>query len=336
MEPSQPPPPDARLMQAMFGFMVSKGLSVAATLNVADALADGPRYYADIAKSVGADQRSLHRVLRMLASVGIFTEPEPGKYGLNEVSELLRTDHPSSMRDMATMITSDSHWLPWGKLGETVRSGKSGPQHAFGTDLFSWFQDTPNRAEWEIFNAAMTSFSSGVSIQVAEAYDFSAARKIVDIGGGHGHFLRAILNTVPDAKGAVFDLPGVVEGTDTLGGRIEPVAGSFFDDTLPTGDTYLLKHILHDWADETSTTILRKIVDAMESNAKVLVVETIMPETTAPHPAKFMDVNMLAMTEGGCERSEAEYRELFATAGLRLTRIVPTKGPISIVEAIKA
>jgi len=284
---------------------------------------------------VGADQRALHRVLRMLCSVGIFVETEPGTYGSNEVAELLRSDHPASMRDLAIMITSDSHWLPWGKLEEVVRSGTSGPQHAFGTDLFSWLQEKDNRAEWDIFNAAMTSFSSVMGQLVSKAYDFSGCRRIVDIGGGHGQLLSLILEAAPQATGVLFDLPGVVEGATNLPARVEPVAGDFFESVPSGADTYLLKHIVHDWGDEQCTIILRNIAAAMDPLGRVLVVELVMPEHAEPHPAKFMDVNMLAMTEGGGERTEAEYAELFTASGLRLLNIHPTEGPVSVVEATR-
>lgn len=330
------PPPEARLLQVMFGFMVTRGLSVAAALNVADELEQGPRYYTDLARAVDADQRSLHRILRMLVSVGIFAETEPGTYALNDVAELLRSDHPASMRDLAVMLTSESHWLPWGKLGEVVRTGASGARHAFGTDLFSWFQEKGNRDEWKIFNAAMTSFSSSTARLVTAGFDFSGCRRIVDIGGGHGLLLSEVLEHAPQASGVLFDLPGVLEGADGLDARVECVGGDFFESVPSGGDTYLLKHILHDWSDEQCLLILRNIAAGMDPQGRVLAIETVMPESTDPHPAKFMDVNMLAMTEGGCERTESEYAELFDAAGLRLVRTHPTAGPVSIVEAALA
>jgi len=323
-------------MQSLFAFMITKAVSAAASLKVADALKGGPTYYTELAAAVGAHPKALHRMMRTLACAGIFAEPSPGKYELNAVSDFLRSDHPASMRDMATMITSESHWLPWGFFTETVRSGKSGPQHAFGTDVFSWFQREENRAEWEIFNAAMTSFSSGVGALVPEAYDFRRFRKIVDIGGGQGFLLRKILESAPEAKGVVFDLPGVAAEGDGLGPRIERVGGDFFRSVPEDGDCYTLKHIIHDWSDEHCRKILGNIRKAMSPDGRVLVIELVMPESPEPHPAKFMDVNMLAMTEGGCERTEKEYAELFTASGLKLLKVHPTKGPLSLVEAARA
>jgi hypothetical protein len=329
-------PPQMRLMQGMFGFMVTKGLSAAASLDIADALKGGPLYYVDLANVVGADQKALHRTMRMLASVGIFSETKPGTYANNDVSELLTAAHPGSMRDMAVMVTSESHWLPWGRYEDTLRTGKSGPQHAFGEGIFTWFQREENKAQWEIFNRAMTSFSSGIAPLVADGYDYSRFKTIVDIGGGHGHLLKAILSKAPQAKGVLFDLPGVVEGASNLPANIERMGGDFFQKVPSGGDCYTLKHIIHDWSDEQCASILRNIAGGMDPKGSVLVVETVMPESPEPHPAKLMDVNMLAMTEGGCERTEKEFAALFQSAGLKLKAIHPTPSPISIVEAVKA
>lgn len=331
-------PPQAQVMQALFGFMVTKCMSAVAAHDVADALKDGPLYYTNLASVTGTNQQALHRVMRMLSGVGIFEEVEPGKYGLTPASELLRSDVPGSMRDMAVMITSPSHWLPWGRMEDTLKSGDSGPQHEFGTDLFSWFQQDGNREQWEIFNAAMTSFSSGIAHAVSESYDFSAFRHIVDIGGGHGYFLKTILEKAPDARGTLFDLPGVVEAADgeVLGERITRDGGDFFKAVPEGGDCYTLKHIVHDWSDDQNVAILSNIAKVMQPSGKVLVAELVMPETGEPHPAKFMDVNMLAMTEGGCERTEKEYAALLGKSGLKLIGLHPTPSPVSIVEAVKA
>ena len=226
MSQPDPLPPDAQVLQTLFGFMVTRTLSAVAELSVADALREGPKYYTDLAQAVGADQRSLHRAMRLLVSTGLFAEPEPGMFALTPASELLRSDVPGSMRDMAVMITAESHWQPWGKLTETLRSGQSGPQHAFGTDIFSWFQRAENRDQWVLFNAAMSSFSSVTADAVADSYDFSPFRRIVDIGGGHGFLLQTLLAKAPEAQGVLFDLPDVVAGVpETLDGRVECVGG---------------------------------------------------------------------------------------------------------------
>lgn len=332
------PPPDAQLLQTLFGFMVTRSVSAVAELGVADALKEGPVYLADLARTVGADKRSLYRVMRVLVSTGMFAEPEPGSYELTPVSELLRSDVPNSLRDLAVTLTSESHWLPWGQFTQTLISGESGPQHTFGTDIFSWFQRAENSGEWKLFNAAMTSFSSMTSTAVTESYDFSRYKRVVDIGGGHGFFLRAVLSKAPDATGVLFDLPGVHDGlgADELGRRIERVAGDFFQEVPAGGDCYTMKHIIHDWGDDQCRTLLGNIARVMDPAGRVLVIETVMPEGQEPHPAKFMDVNMLAMTEGGTERTEREFTTLFESAGLILEAIHPTQSPVSVIEARQA
>lgn len=186
-------------MQSLFGMMVTKSISAVAELGVADALKGGPLYYTDLAEAVGADQRALHRVMRMLGGVGIFAEPQPGTFALTPVSDLLRSDAPGSLRGVAVLLTARSHWEPWGRLGDVLRTGESGAWHAFGTDAFTWFQAAENKTEWEIFNAAMTSLSLGTARAVVESVDFSQFESIVDVGGGHGHLLNTILAAAPDA-----------------------------------------------------------------------------------------------------------------------------------------
>jgi hypothetical protein len=281
---------------------------------------------------VGADQRALHRVMRMLSGVGIFAEKRPGTYALTPVSHLLRSDVPQSLRDMAVMITARSHWDPWGRLEDVLRTGESGAKHAFGTDVFKWFQAIENKGEWDIFNAAMTSFSSSTAHAVVESVAFDRFTSIVDVGGGHGYLLKTILAAAPKAKGTVYDLPGVVDGAEPSD-RVGFVGGDFFASVPAAVDCYVLKHIIHDWSDGQCVTILSNIARAMAARGRVFVLETVMPDTPAAHPAKFMDVNMLAMTEGGCERTVKEYAALFSQAGLKLVKVHPTAGPVSAIEA---
>lgn len=329
-------PPEAQLMQGLFGFMLTKGLGVAADLGIADALKGGPLYYSDLASVVGADQRALHRVMRMLAGSGVFTEPKPGTFANNAISDLLRADHPQSMVGLARMICGESHWQPWGKLEHTVRTGRSGAWHAFGEEIFTWFQKPENKGEWEVFNVAMTSMSLGRAPLIAAGYDFSRFHRIVDIGGGHGHLLKAVIARAPGAQGVLFDMPDVIVGAD-LPGNIRPEGGDFFQSVPGGGDCYMLKAIIHDWSDDHGHRILRNIADAMDPDGRVLLFETVMPEGPGPHPSHFADVNMLAMTDGGCERTPGEFRRLLESAGLRLQTITPLPdGWTSIIEATRA
>jgi hypothetical protein len=330
--------PEEHLLQGLFGFMITKCLSAVAWHKVPDALKDGPMYYTDLAKATNTDQRALHRVMRMLSGIGYFAEVEPGKFGLTPASELIRSDHPQSLRDVAVMITAESHWQPWGRMEQILESGNSGAQLAFGVDLFTWFQKEDNVEQWEIFNAAMTSTSNGLGYLAAEVYDFSKFKHIVDIGGGHGHFLQHMLRSAPEAKGTLFDLPQVVEGANLaeFEDRIQRVGGDFFEAVPESGDCYTMKLIIHDWSDDHCRKILGNIAKVMQPGGKVIIVETVMPESAHAHPAKFMDVNMLAMTEGGCERTEKEFAALLESAGLKLVAVHPTPGPASVIEAVQA
>lgn len=329
-------PPELLLMQGLFGFMMTKGIGVAAELGIADALKGGPLYYTDLASVIGANQRALHRVMRLLAGHGLFHEPKPGTFANSPASDLLRSDHPQSMAAMAKMICGESHWQPWGRLEHTVRTGKSGAFHAFGEEIFTWFQKPENKGEWDVFNDAMTSMSLGQAPLIAASYDFAKFRRIVDVGGGHGHLLKHVVANAGEATGVLFDMPDVVAGAD-LPPNIERDGGDFFARVPQGADCYMLKAIIHDWSDDHSRKILGNIARAMDPQGRVLLFETVMPDEPGPHPAKFADVNMLAMTDGGCERTPAEFAKLFESAGLALVGITPlADGWTNIVEARKA
>lgn len=335
---SEAPPPEMLLFQSLFGFAATKMVSAAAKLDIADQLANGPKYYIDIAKSIGANQKAVHRLMRALASMGVFAETAPGTYALTPVSQLLRSNVPGSMRDMAVMITSPSHWLPWGKLEDTIKKGISVADEVFGKPLWDYFRD--NEEEGRIFNAAMTSFSGMTAAAVAQTYDFNRFSKIVDVGGGHGLLLATLLNSAPVARGVLYDLPQVTKDAGPLltgvSDRVEIIGGSFFDSVPEGGDCYVLKHIIHDWDDDRCVQILSNIRKAMRPDARVLVLDALMPDDVCEHPAFFMDMNMLAMTPGGCERTRAQFAELFNRSGLRLHGITLTPADVAIVEGVAA
>lgn len=335
LAPGQLPPP-MQLMQMLMGFMVTKGISAAAKLGIADQLAAGPRYYVALASALGVDNKALHRLMRGLSSVGVFTETAPGTYGLTPISNLLRAEVPGSLRSMAVMITTPSHWLPWGKFEETVRKGVSVLEEIFGQPLWEYYRQNTEEAAW--FNGAMSDFSSMSAAAVTQAYDFTRFKRIVDIGGGHGFLLTALLRAAPKARGVLFDLPQVVISDKKLpvdvAQRVETSPGDFFRDVPGGGDCYTLKHVIHDWPDVQCRQILQNIRMAMKPGAKVLILDQVMPAGISPHPGFMMDLNMLAMTPGGRERTEGEFRALLSSAGLRLARVIPTPSPVSIVEAI--
>lgn len=327
-----------KLMQMLMGFMVSKALSAAAKLGIPDALADGPRYYTALASAVGADQKALHRLMRALTSLGVFAEVEPGTYALTPMSQMLRADVPGSMRAMAVMITTPSHWLPWGRLEDTLRKGISVADDVFGKPLWDYFKDNEEDARW--FNDAMTSFSGMTAQAVAEAYDFRGVKKIVDVGGGHGFFLSTLLRAARGAEGVLYDLPQVIQTlprlADDVAKRITADSGDFFRAVPEGGDLYTLKHIIHDWADDQCRQILTNIRNVMAEGGRVIILDAVLPPDCPQDPGFLMDMNMLAMTPGGCERTEKQFRDLCAASGLKLTRIIPTPSPVSIVEAVRA
>lgn len=316
------------------GAWVTQMIHVAAELGVADQLTDGERDCAELAAACGADADSLFRLLRGLASLGLFQESAPRRFGLTPLAELLRDDHPQSLRQFARML-GDEHYLSWNDLLHSVRTGENAFRHGHGLSVFEWYQQNPRRAE--IFDGAMTDFSRDETEAMLVAFDFSGITHLVDVGGGRGELLKRVLQANGQLRGTLFDQPQVVAGAaiqPQLAERMHVQGGDFFTEAPSGADAYLLKHILHDWDDEACRTILGHIRTAMAPDARVLIVEQVIPAGNAPFPGKLLDLNMLVMSEGGRERTAEEYTQLLASAGLRLIRIVPTASPVSVVEAV--
>ncbi len=338
MPESTSPPPEAVVAQMIFGKWVAMALSVAAQLRVADSLATGPKSVADLAAETGAHAPSLYRVLRALASVGVFAEGADGRFGQTPLSEVLRSDVPGSMRAVADYCGADWSWRPWGKLLDTVRTGRTAFDEVFGEQAFEYLARHP--AESAVFNEGMTGFSMQESPAVAEAYDFSPFGTIVDVGGGHGHLLCTILKKHPGPKGIVFDSPHVAEGATPriaaagLAGRCRAEGGDFFA-SVPAGDAYVMKHIIHDWPDDKAMAILRNCRAAAKPGAKLVLVEMVIPPGNGPSPGKLLDLEMLVIASGK-ERTEGEYADLLAGAGWKLAGITPTKSPTSVIEGVAA
>ncbi len=235
-------PPQAVMMQMLMSFIVSQAISVAARLGIADHLKDGAKSVEELADATATHSPSLYRLMRGLASAGIFRKNDDGKFSNTELSDLLRTDHPESMRGAAHMICDREHWQPHGNMMQSVKTGEIAFNHTFGMPVFPYFAEHPEAAE--VFDNAMTSFSIAIANAVAAAYDFSDAGTIADIGGGHGILLETVLKTVPDAKGILFDQPQVVEGAK-VSERVEKVSGDFFKEIPVEADIYLMKFIIH-------------------------------------------------------------------------------------------
>lgn len=325
----------AEVMQDLiFAAWVSQGITAVADLGVADALAAGPLSIDELAGKVEANPDALGRLLRALISQGIFARREDGRYELSPLADLLRSDAPVSMAPMARFIGARQHREHWSLLTEGIRTGTSVVPGLRGKDFFDYLADEPEFGQ--IFNDAMTGLS-GLSIgPVVEAYDFTRFATIVDVAGGHGRLLGAILASAPDAQGVLYDLPEVIAGApallqETHAERVRLAEGSFFD-SVPTGaDAYILKHIIHDWDDDASVRILRNVHSAAPAGAALLLVETVIPEDDSGSMAKWTDMEMLIINNGR-ERTAGEYRRLFDAAGFEMVGVIDTASRFSIIE----
>ena len=328
--------PDLELLRLLFGKNVTMALAVAAKLRIADHLADGPKSAADLAGRTHAHGPSLYRVLRLLASLDVLAEEDDGRFALAPMGEHLRTGVPGSLRGVAEHFGSEWSWQAWSRMFEGVRTGRPSFEIAFGETVFEYFGERPQATA--VFQEAMAGFTSGLGPGVVEAYDFSPFRTIVDVGGGHGSLLFAILAAYPEAQGVVFDSPHVVGGAEKaiheagLSARCRAVGGDFFRATPAGGDLYLLKHVVHDWSDDESTRILSNCRAAVNPGGRLLLIETVVSPEIPMSYDKFLDMEMLVMITGR-ERTEEEFRRLLAGAGWRSTRVIPA-GPVTrILEA---
>jgi DNA-binding transcriptional ArsR family regulator len=337
------PAASRRLAELINGYQISAAIGAFARLGIADALADGPALPAELAARLGADERSLARLLKATLDVGLFAACDDGRYALTSLGELLRGDVKGSLRRLAIVSTGEWRWRAYGYLGHALRTGEPGFVPAYGCRFWEYLANHPQEAA--SFAETMSRVSTLRDAVLASAYDFSDVRCLVDVGGGHGSLLCAVLARHPHVRGVLFDLPSVLEGageqllTAGLGERCQAVAGDFLDAVPPDGDAYLLSWVLHDWDDETAVRILRNCRAAMSDTARLLLVELVVPAADDPAPApgvarlvKQTDLEMLAVV-GGRERTAAEYGELLARAGFSLTRIPSLEGmPWSVIE----
>ncbi len=331
-------PPPVQLMQMLFGFAASRAIGVSAELRIADLLKNGSKTAEELAQETGVHARSLYRVLRACASIGVYSEDDKKRFSLTPLAEPLLSDAPGSLRAFAEMITTDWQFQTWAELPYSVKTGKPSFDKVFGMSSFEYFWS--NEKAGKVFNDAMTSNSAFSSVAVVSGYDFSSIKKLVDVGGGHGFLLASILAKYETVKGVLYDTPAIVAEAEKLlaahgvSEKCETIGGDFFENVPTGGDAYIMKHIIHDWNDEQCITILQNCSNAMTAGGKILVVEMVVPEGNEPSPAKFLDLQMLQYLPG-CERTENEYRELFYKAGFELTRIVPTMSPFSIIEGVR-
>ncbi|MGH7289588.1 MAG: methyltransferase, partial [Myxococcota bacterium] len=328
------------LYQLAIGHYVSRALYLAAKLGLADLLRDGPRDAAQLASASQTHAPSLARVLRLLASVGVFREAADGVFALDELGQMLRADSSGSMRASVMLFAGIGIQDSWKELEYCVRTGEPAFKKADpDADPFTTLAADPEAAA--LFDKAMATFAPATAAAVAASYDFSVFAKVADVGGGNGALLIGILRANPRLRGLLFDQLHVAarakENVDTAGmsDRLEIAGGSFFE-KIPSGaDAYLLKHVIHDWNDARATEILSQVRAAMKRDGKLLIVEGVYPpaidRSLESRGAAANDVNMLVCT-GGRQRSEQEFRDLYAAAGFRLTRIVPTPARVAVIE----
>jgi O-methyltransferase domain/Dimerisation domain len=329
-------PPHVQIIQMATGYWLSRLVWTAADLGIADHLANGSKSAAEIAGPSRTNPQALHRFMRTLASFGILTHCEDQKFALTQLGEALKSDAPGFARSTVLTMAGQWQWKAWEGFQYSLETGQTAMERAFGMPLFDYLAQHPKLAAQ--FSEAMVGVHGAEPPAVAEAYDFSMLGVIVDVGGATGNLLAHILARYPRSRGVLFDRPHVVidapaflrgEGVETRV-RIEP--GDFFESVPGGGDAYILSHIVHDWNEEQCLTILHNCRKAMKPGAKLLIVESVLPEGNTPHFGKLLDMVMLAMT-GGEERTAAEYGALLARAGLKMTRIIPTVSDVSIVEA---
>jgi len=327
------------MLERIAAYWQSQLVFVAAKLGVADALVAGPLTVNEIAARVGAHPPYLGRVLRALASVGIFASDPHGRFHLTRLAQTLRSDHPESLRNFALMLVDDYNWAAWGALEHTVRTGESAFEHVHGAPAFPWMREHPEKER--MFSASMASISVMENAAVTRAYAFGKLRKVVDVGGAHGHLLVSILRSYVKVRGVLFDQPPVIEealktgfiGASDLVTRCEAVGGDFFESVPEGADAYVMKYIIHDWDDERSVRILQNCRKAMADDGRVIVIDHVVAAGNRFDWGKLMDINMMVML-GSKERTKDEFRQLFARAGLRLKRVMRTASSLSILEGV--
>jgi hypothetical protein len=336
--PSGPQPAEV-LMQVATGHFVASALYGVLSAGIPELLKSGSKSVAELAVLAGVHEGALYRVMRALSAAGLFSENPARTFSLTPVSEPLCKDAQNSMRQMALWLTLPFHFEVYGELCHSLRTGETVSEKLYGVPCFDYF--ARNKEVNDVFNDAMTEFSANVIPAVLEAYDFSglSAKTLVDVAGGHGKVLTEILKKNPGVRGILFDLEHVVQGavplieSQGLSDRCSVAHGDFFQ-AVPPGDAYILKHIIHDWDDARALAILKNIHAAALPDARLFLVESVMAPGNEPHFAKIVDLEMMLLP-GGCERTQQEYRDLLAESGFRLTKVIKTKSPLDLIEAVR-
>jgi O-methyltransferase domain/Dimerisation domain len=324
--------PQETMFGLIGGFWIARSIYLAAELGLADHVNNTPKSISTLATETETDSKSLYRLMRALASVGIFTEVSDQRFALTPLAETLQTDAPDSLRYAAMSQMGNEHSLGWSNGLVSLKTGKVAFDAAAGMSVWDYYAQHPEEAN--AFSQFNSNLGDTTSQAVIPSYDFSQFKMIVDVGGAQGSLLRAILQAHPMLKGILLDLPEVIAKARFDSTNIRPIAGNFFESVPTGGDAYLLRWILHDWNDQKAATILRNCHQSMPDTAKLLLFEGILPPGNEPSPLKFFDTVMLMMT-GGRERTEEEYRSLLRSNGFELTQVIPTPSLVSILEAAK-
>jgi hypothetical protein len=327
----------AALRRMIMGFRTTQLIYVAAKLGLADQMQRGPHAASALANVVGADARALYRLLRALSTLGVVFEPVEGWFELTPLGHWLCSDQPGSLKDLALLYGDEWYWQAYSLLHHSVVTGRPAFEQTHGQSLYAYLDEHPDAAN--VFNRAMSAFSAQEATALLAAYDFSAATTLIDVAGGQGNLLAAILAAHQQLCGVLFDLPSVIEGcrgqwaNGELAARVQLVAGNFFEGLPSGGDAYLLKSILHNWNDAAAQRILQRCREAIPPHGRLLVVERVIPQGSEPAEAKLFDINMLVVL-GGQERTADEYGALLAASGFALQRVISTRSPLSIIEAV--
>jgi len=324
-----------RLVNKIHGTIHTQLIFAAAKLGIADLLSDGVKSVEQLAQATGTIEDRLYRVMRVLASIGIFAESTPRHFELTELAEPLQTDSSSSLRNLAIMLGSKWHVGAWTNILHCLENRESAFEGVHNISLFDYLQDHPEDAE--VFNNTMTTTSQKQAAAICSAYDFPDKGTVVDVGGGHGYLLSQILRTRPNLKGILLDSPSVVKNagpfleSEGLTGRCKIKGGNFFERVPQGGNIYILKHIIHDFDDDEALTILRNCCSVMTPNDRIIVIDIVLTKENSSFLKSWMDVEMMVLLNGK-ERTKAEFQGLFSRAGLNLNRIIPTRSEDSIVE----
>jgi hypothetical protein len=327
----------ARLLELIMGFRSSQMIYTAAKLGLADRLAAGPQTAADLARAVGAAPEPLYRLLRALASMGIFAEAAEGTFALTPLACLLQGEAQGSLRSTALLYGDDVLWAAYGRMVHSVRTGAPAFEQCHGEPLYAYLASHPATAS--LFHEAMSGFSEREIAAILAAYDFSGFATIVDVGGGQGALLAALLRRHRHLRGIILDRQDAAEGARRLldeagvAERSSFIEGDFFRAVPADGDLYLLKSVIHNWDDAAAASILQNCRQAMPADARLVIMERIIPPANMPSEAKLFDINML-ITVGGQERTERQYRELLQATGFDLVRVIPTASPLSLIEGV--